>query len=159
MGVQDRLRAIAVLERTLRGHTFAECSREFQVSRSRCEQLARLAVQFLVTLPHMRISTVSKHEWYNARDRLKHREFWLELIDKSKCHPRARLPARGFGPTTERSIATKVGRAYGLTGPEVVSLATEFEAELLASAESPGAANGLPGERAKKRDRPKARQS
>jgi hypothetical protein len=70
-----------------------------------------------------------------------------------------RLPVRRFGPTVERSIAKDLGRLYGLRGWDVIAIVRKFEAALLAMAETPGAANGLPNEHAKKRDPPKDRLS
>lgn len=137
MSVEDPLRAIAILERTLRGYTFAECSREFGVSQSRCAQLANLAVQFLSSLPFIRNATVPEHNFYDPRERLKHQRFWLKQIGKAKHHARVCVPGRRVGPAVERSIATALGRSYGLEAQQVISIATEFKAALLASVETP----------------------
>ena len=137
MAVQDPLRAIAILERTLYGYTLAECSREFGISSSRCAQLANQAAQFLRSLPFIRRRTVPMHDWYDARQRLQHRDFWLSQIGKAKDHPRVRLPVRRFGPTVERSVAKDLGQPYGLRGWDVTAIVRKFEAALLAMAETP----------------------
>jgi hypothetical protein len=154
MAVQDPLRAIAILERTLRGYTFAECSREFGVSSSRCAQLANQAAQFLRSLPFIRRSTVPKHDWYDPRQRLQHRDFWLKQIGKAKDHPRVRLPVRRFGPTVERSIAKDLGRPYGLRGWDVIAIVRKFEAALLAMAETPEPARKPLNAKASRSSRP-----
>lgn len=137
MAIQDPLRAIAILERTLCGYTLAECAREFGVSSSRCAQLANQAAQFLRSLPFIRRSTVPKHNWYDARQRLQHRGFWLKQIGKAKDHPRVRLPVRRFGPTVERSIAKDLGQPYRLRGWDVIAIVRKFDAALLAMSETP----------------------
>ena len=138
MSVQEPFRAIAILERTLRGYTLVECSREFDVSDSRCAQLANLGVQFLRSLPFVRNTKIPKHDYYDLRDRLKHQRFWLSQIAKARQHARVRVPERGGAPGVEHSVATALGRARGLKAREVISIVTEFEAALLAAAETPG---------------------
>jgi len=113
MSVQDPFRAIAILERTLRGYTLAECSREFDMSDSRCAQLANLGVQFLHSLPFARNATISKH----------------------RQDARMRVAERGVRPAVERCVATALDPAHGPTAREVTSIVTEFEAALLAAAE------------------------
>jgi hypothetical protein len=138
------IESVMAVQDPLRGHTLAECSREFGVSSSRCAQLANLAVQFLRSLLFIRRSTVPKHDSYDPRQRFQHREFWLKQIDKAKEHPRVRLPVRRFDPTVEHSIATDLGRPYGLRGWDVIAIVRKFEADLLAMAETTGRARKPP---------------
>lgn len=136
MSIQDPSRAIAILEKTLRGYTLAECSREFGMSDSRCAQLANLAVQFLRGLPFVRKTAIPKHNYYDVRERLKHQRFWLKQIDKAKRQAGVRVSGKGVGSDIERSIASALGRSYGLKAGQVISIVTEFEAALLASGET-----------------------
>lgn len=90
MKVSNPERAFAVLEMTLQGSTLEQCGRAFGVGVERARQLANMAVRLLRNKPYAR-GPIPKHDWYLAKERLEHREFWLRQIAAA----RRRLKRKG----------------------------------------------------------------
>jgi DNA-binding XRE family transcriptional regulator len=82
--LHDPLRAIGILEATLKGEALASCAERLGLKRARCDQLTRLAAVLLLQPRFVMEDEVPPHDWSRARKRFANRDFWLRLIRRAK---------------------------------------------------------------------------
>jgi transcriptional regulator with XRE-family HTH domain len=99
--LRDPLLAFDILEASLKGESFSQCAKRFGVTLAWCGQLSRKGAAMLISGAYAIERSMPPHDWTRNRDRVAHREFWLELIKKTR-----KTMADTGGVATHRSGAT-----------------------------------------------------
>lgn len=82
--LRDPLRALGILEASVKGETFKHCAARFGLTPARCEQLARLAAVMLLQPKFVQNDEIPCHDWSLARKRVANRVAWLRLIERAR---------------------------------------------------------------------------
>lgn len=127
--LKDPHRAFSIFETLLKGKTLVECSKLFNLSGARCRQIANDAAYLLRDFPYVSPEAVPRQNITDARQRLKHREFWLRQIAYARS-----LNVRILSQAEKDKVLKPLGDMFNLRSGDIEWLISEYHRKMIIAA-------------------------